>query len=274
MPILQALAPLVSAVARDPVVEGVAVVGSHASGYADAQSDIDLFAYVRPDREDVVLALRERLGRELADPARFCSIQQTGHPYADTWTLRGTEGQLDLMFWTTSWAEEELDWRLVRHQRQIGEASTAFWRSIRDGIAIYDRSGWVETLQRRAREPFPDELRAEILRYDLDLLGAENPFSFLHQLDKAIRRHDHVAANHRSARWLACYFDALFAANRVLHPGEKRLPDFVARECASVPEGFGPDVVALTRVAAALDVALREHLLGMLGRLVAAIDDD
>ena len=273
MGIGEALAPLVSVVEQCSVVEGVAVVGSRASGRADAASDVDLFVYVHPERDAEVLTVRERLARELADPTRFVSIQQTGHPYADTWTLRDGGPELDLMFWTTTWAEEELDWRLVRHQRQLGGPSTAFWRSIRDGIVVFDRSGWVDALQERARAPFPEELRAEILAYDLDLLGTENPFSFLHQLDKAIKRGDHVAANNRSTQWLVCYFDALFAANRVLHPGEKRLLDFARRECASVPDGFEDDVIAVTRMAADLDAGAVDHLRGMLGRLAAIARD-
>lgn len=266
-----ALAPFVSAVEESELVEAVAVVGSTASGRADDESDIDLFIYIVPGHDDEVLELRERLRRELADPTRFASIQQTGHPYADTWTLRASGTELDLMFWTTTWAEEELDWRLVRHQRQLGGPSTAFWRSIRDGLVVFDRNGWLEALQARARAPFPDELRAEILRYDLDMLGAENPFSFLHQLDRAIRRGDPVAANNRSTQWLVCYFDALFAANRVLHPGEKRLIAFAQAECASLPDGFEDDVVAVTRMAADLHARLADHLQAMLDRLAAVI---
>lgn len=269
MGIVDELTPLVVAVEQSALIEGMAVVGSQASGYADDASDVDLFVYVRPDRDDEVLALRRRLGRELADPTGFVSIQQTGHPYADAWRLPDAGIELDLMFWTTSWAEEELEWRLVRHQRQVGGPSTAFWRSIRDGLLVFDRAGWLEALQERARRPFPEELRAEILRYNLDLLGPENPFSFLHQLDKAVRRGDAVAANNRCAQWIVCYFDALFAVNRVLHPGEKRLIAFAKAECPSTPDGFESDIIGLTRMAAELDVGIASHLQGMLGRLVA-----
>ena len=169
--IVDELAPLVASLERSLVTEGLTVVGSRASGHADAESDVDLFVFVLPDRDVDVLSAREDLAQELADPTRPCVIRQTGHPYADAWTLGDTGLQLDVMFWSTTWAEEELEWRLVRHQRQVGEASTAFWRSIRDGLPVFDRSGWVGRLQQRACTPFPDELRSEVLRYNMDLLG-------------------------------------------------------------------------------------------------------
>lgn len=44
------------------------------------------------------------------------------------------------------------------------------------------------------------------------------------------------------AAWLASYFDILFAANRILHPGEKRTIDFVEAECLSKPHQWREDL--------------------------------
>src|SRR5437660_337804 len=63
----------------------------------------------------------------------------------------------------------------------------------------------------------------------------DHPYSFRHQLAQAIARHDAVSVNHRLAAWLGSYVDILFAVNRVLHPGEKRIVEFLARECATLP---------------------------------------
>ena len=249
--------------------QAAAVVGSHSSGFARPHSDVDLFVYVDDTDSDEVLQARRGLADALADPGFACVVQQTGHPYADVWVLPGTETYLDLMFWTQHWAEDELDWRLVRHQRQVGGASTAFWRSIRDGVPIFDRSGWLAELQQRARAAYPSELRKNILAYDLDLLGASNPFAFRNQVEKVVREGDGIAAQHLGAKFLEAYFDALFAANRVLHPGEKRLVAFASRECAALPVRLRDDVATFLTAAAELSASIGEHM----DRMVADLTD-
>jgi hypothetical protein len=68
-------------------------------------------------------------------------------------------------------------------------------------------------------------------------------------VEKAVRRADLVSVNHRVAGLLASYFDILFACNRVLHPGEKRLIEQAARMCPSLPENMAADVTAVLQAA-------------------------
>ena len=222
--ITEVLGPFLSMIEEQPIIEAAAVVGSQVTGFARSASDIDVFVYVADSATvEETLSARHAFAAQLADPTRVCVVQQTGHPHADVWALDGSSTYLDLMFWSEAWAREELEWRLVRCEPQVGGASTAFWRSIRDGIPIFDRRGWLAAIQERARSPYPDELRAAVLRDAVDLLGTENSFSFRNQVAKVITQGDAVAAHHRTAKWIETYFNALFAANRVLHPGQKRL---------------------------------------------------
>jgi hypothetical protein len=126
--------------------------------------------------------------------------------------------------------------------------STAFWRSIRDARPLYERDTWHCELQRRARQAYPEELRRNIVHLNHPYLRV-HPFSFRHQAGKAVERNDVVSVNHRVAAWLASYFDIVFAINRVLHPGEKRQVEFVARECSVVPDGFARAVEDLVGLA-------------------------
>jgi hypothetical protein len=77
----------------------------------------------------------------------------------------------------------------------------------------------------------PDELHDAIVHLNREFIGREDPFSFRHQIAVAAARGDVVAVNNATAKWLASSFDVVFAANRVLHPGEKRLVEFATKEC-------------------------------------------
>ena len=70
-------------------------------------------------------------------------------------------------------------------------------------------------------------------------------FSYYDQLESAVERKDYVSINHRSAAFLASYFDIIFAKNKLLHPGEKKLVSFALENCKILPEDFEKDVEAL-----------------------------
>lgn len=227
-----ALTAVVHRLAKDPSVAAVVLVGSRANGMAESDSDFDIFVYM--DRDTQLGDLRTSLAQELADPAAWKSTEESAFGDGDVWRLRDGGRWLDLMYWTTAWGDAQLRRVLVDHRASLGY-STAFWRSIRDAQALYARDVWHTELQQLARQPYPEELRRNIVRLNYPFLRA-HPFSYRDQTAKAIERHDTASINHRVAAWLASYFDILFAVNRVLHPGEKRLLDFAARECPVVPE--------------------------------------
>ena len=59
--------------------------------------------------------------------------------------------------------------------------------------------------------------------------------------------------NHRVAALLASYFDVIFALNRVLHPGEKRLMEWAQANCAQTPVGMAEQVAALLQATCSTD---------------------
>ena len=67
-------------------------------------------------------------------------------------------------------------------------------------------------------------------------------FSYYGQIKSAVNREDFVSVNHRTSAFLASYFDVIFAFNRVLHPGEKKLVEFALSYCQILPENFKNDV--------------------------------
>ena len=260
------VSPLVERLKVESAVQAITVVGSQVSGFAREDSDIDLFVYIDDTTPvEEILAMRRAVAVDVADP-KSLRIGQTGHPYADAYKLPGSQVWLDVMFWTTQWAEDELDWRLEKQSPQMGY-STGFWRSIRDGMPLFERGDWHNRLQQRARSPYPETLRSRIIELNRDLLGRDNPFSFLCQIERAVDESDLVAVQHRVAKWLASYFDIVFAANRVLTPGEKRLLSFALKECAVLPDQFEEDVLSALRGSCAPTPQLVVRLETMLSRL-------
>lgn len=239
------LSPLATTVAAHfaalPEVEAVALGGSVAAGGADAGSDLDLYVYAREAPAPLV---RAAIARACGRPAQVgCTFFEPG----DEWPATADQPAVDLMYRTPTWIEEQLHRTLARHEASVG-CSTCLWQNVRGALPLFDRDGWHARLQRFAAQPYPEGLRRAIVAKNHPLLR-ETAFSFLHQLTEAVRRADTVSVQHRSAAVLLSYFDVLFAANQVPHPGEKRLLEHTRRLCRWVPPAFEEDVTGFLRAA-------------------------
>ena len=75
------------------------------------------------------------------------------------------------------------------------------------------------------------------------MLMKDKPFaSYYEQIEKAVKRNDLVSVNHRIAAFMASYFDVIFAINKSLHPGEKRLVKFALNHCKVLPDNFEQNI--------------------------------
>jgi len=80
------------------------------------------------------------------------------------------------------------------------------------------------------------------------MLMKDKPFaSYYEQIEKAVKRNDIVSVNHRIAAFLASYFDVIFAQNELLHPGEKRLIQYVQTHCKILPDNFEQNITKLLK---------------------------
>jgi hypothetical protein len=224
----------------------VAWGGSRATARGDQLSDIDLYVYTTsaiPLAERAALvadmrASRADLNLQLWDPG-------------DEWYDADTGIEVDVIYWEPAWIEDQLDrvWR--QHQASLGY-TTCFWHTVRQSQVLYDRRGWFADLQRQSQQPYPEALRCAIIAKNHAALRRVIP-SYAHQIEKACRRKDAISLNHRVTALLASYFDVIFALNRVLHPGEKRLMEWTQARCAQVPSGIAEQVSALLQAASSTD---------------------
>ena len=220
-----------------PGVRAVGIGGSRAAGSSDKTSDYDIYVFY--DKEPDV-ASRLEIARSVA------SVYEVGSDYfgPDDEFFVDEEGvEFDIVFFDAAWFGD-----LVRSVWLDGRASngytTAFLYTLSNLDVRFDPDGWLGGLRALIGTPYPEELRRNIIHRNM-MLMKDKPFSsYVEQVGKAVERGDLNSVNHRTAAFLESYFDVLFAANRLLHPGEKRLIAFALGHCAVLPQDFEKDITA------------------------------
>jgi hypothetical protein len=244
-----------------PTVQAITLGGSQSSGILDHNSDIDLYIYAK---EIVPLQIRraivEKLGASRAD--MNLTFWDTGDKLFDLKT--GIE--VDLMFWSPIWIEEQLDRVLVQRQASMGY-TTCFWRTIKNSRILYDPQGWFAQLQYKSMQAYPPQLKRAIIAKNHPVLRNVIP-AYYNQIKKALGRKDLVSVNHRLAAFFASYYDILFAINEVLHPGEKKILQFIKNECTLIPENLEEQITDILQSAGIGD----EKLLSELDTLIDSLD--
>ena len=216
-------------------VEAVALGGSSAAKTSDKSSDIDIYIFVR---NDISLEVRERLVKDIS------SKYEVGGEYfgpGDEYYVDDLECQLDIMYWNVNWFEDVVNNVWFKHYPSNGY-TTCFLYTLNNFNIFYDKTGWLKSLQEKINTPYPKELKQNIIERNVKLMK-EKPFaSYYEQIQKAVQRNDIVSVNHRIAAFLASYFDVIFALNEMLHPGEKRLINYVKTNCKIVPKNFEDNI--------------------------------
>lgn len=235
---------LAQALAAIPEVEAVALGGSRATGQADPASDLDLYVYsTAPVPLAPRAALAARRGRRVEIDNRFWEP-------GDEWDEDGTH--VDVVYRDLAATREDLARVLDRHEASMGY-TTSLWHNVLTARVLFDRRGQFARLQAFAQRPYPEGLARAIVAKNRPLIR-DSFGAFGGQILKAAARGDRVALNHRTAAFLASYFDLVFAANHAPHPGEKRLLG-LASALPRPPRGMAEDVEALLRAHRAPDLA-------------------
>jgi hypothetical protein len=232
---------LAATFSRLPQVEAIALSGSLGTGSttADSASDIDLYVYTR---DEIPLSERQTI-MEAAGGATQANIGLNYWGSGDEWYHLPSGIEVDVVYFSKDWMSSQIDRVVSQHRASMGY-TTCFWFTLMQSILLYDPHGWLEDLQEKCNVPYPDELRSAIVQLNHPLLRGIIP-AYAHQLEKAVKRSDLVSVNHRLAALLASYFDIIFAVNRQLHPGEKRLIQQALQRCSSLPIKMEADLNAL-----------------------------
>ena len=190
------------------------LAGSAATGLTDEWSDYDLYAY---SRGVVPIEFRAKF---LKPRATRLELHNTFWEWSDEWVE--SDGTIfDLMYRSCDAIEEDVEARLGRGIAALGY-STSLCYSVLQATPVFDRRGWFKPSRAASNRPHILTHLWRGLKMNLPVLGGMID-SYEQQIRSAFSRRDRISLNHRTAAWLASYFDILFAVNRRFNPGEKRL---------------------------------------------------
>ena len=111
---------------------------------------------------------------------------------------------------------------------------------------LYDKDGKLRRLQKKYDVDYPEELRKNIIKKNFPLLDTIIP-AYTRQIEKALKRDDIISINHRTAAFFESYFDIIFAVNKKLHPGEKKLLKIATGQLELLPKNMEADISELFR---------------------------
>lgn len=221
-------------------VEAIAIGGSSAAQTSDNISDIDVYVFVN---KEISVPLREEIVK------KYSSNYEVGGEYfgaGDEFFVDKLNRQLDVMYWNVDWFNSVVQNVWEKHYPSNGY-TTCFLYTLKNFQILYDKSGWLKSLQEQLNTPYPPELKQNIIKRNL-MLMKDKPFaSYYEQIKKALTRNDFVSVNHRISAFLASYFDVIFALNETLHPGEKRLINYAKENCKILPVNFEENINKLLK---------------------------
>ena len=219
-------------------VDAIGLGGSSTAKTADNKSDYDIYIYGKsePPVEERRKIAEQYAGRIEIDNHYF----ETG----DTFTLKETGKPIDIMYRNPDFIEGNIKWVWEGCNASLGY-TTCFIDNIQKTEVLYDKTGWLNNMKKRVDTPYPEKLAENIIKKNFAYLK-DAMFSYRDQIASAVERNDFVSINHRCAAFLASYFDVIFAKNRILNPGEKKLVPFALKNCKLLPDGFENDVKTLS----------------------------
>lgn len=216
-------------------INSIVLSGSKTSLINDDMSDYDVYVY---SDEPVSLDFRENLIKKFSDKY---TVGNTFFEDGDEFFIPKPKMYVDIMYRNLDWAYKEIDWVWRKHNARLGY-STAFIHNLKTSKILFDRNDEFERIIEELKEPYPQELKQNIIDKNYPMLRSLDGAPFYKQIELAVKRGDLVSQNHRTAALLASYFDILFAYNEQTHPGEKKLIKYTKKYCKKLPKDFENDV--------------------------------
>lgn len=219
-------------------VQAIAIGGSNTAKTSDSSSDIDIYIF---SSNGVPLQKREEIIKNVS------SKYEIGEEYfgsGDEFLYDKENIVMDMMYWEINWFENIVENVWIKHYPSNGY-TTCFLYTLNNFKIIYDPNNWLTNLQTKIKTEYPQELQNNIIKRNMMLMKSKPFASYYEQIEKGIKRNDINSVNHRISAFLASYFDVIFAINKQLHPGEKRLIKYAKDNCKLLPKDFEKNITKL-----------------------------
>lgn len=229
MEVMDILKDFIEAAIKSDDIDALVLSGSKSSLINDEMSDYDIYVY---SKNRVNIETRKKFANKYE---AYCELGNDYFEYGDKFIIKDI--YLDFMYRDLSFAEKEINYVWRGCNAKLGY-TTAFLYNIKNSKILYDKDSKFQKIQNELiNNEYPDKLKENIIKRNWIIMN-----EFFEQLKRAIKRNDIVSVNHRLAALLSSYFDILFALNKELHPGEKRLIKYAYKLCKKLPENFESDL--------------------------------
>lgn len=219
-------------------VDAIALGGSRTNLIHDSKSDYDVYIYISRDIDD--LTRRNIL-------SKYCKVMEiSNHFWEKEDNCVMNDGiDLDIIYRKIDDFDKDIERVAIKNIPSNGY-TTCLWYNLIHSKILYDRNGKLNSLVKKYNIPYSEELKNNIISNNMSLLSNALP-SYDKQIQKAFIRQDIVSINHRVTEFLASYFDIIFALNKKMHPGEKRLVSQALQNCEILPRNFEKNIEGLLK---------------------------
>lgn len=234
MKLSENLEKIISKFSKLENVEGILLAGSKAVNTDDKNSDYDVYVYAS---EEISLEYRKNIYD------KYCSYMELNNTFWETeddGILKEDNIAVEIIYRSLDWIQNSLNRTIVKCEADVGY-TTCFWYNVKNSIILYDKDGKLKEIQNSCNVEYPEKLKENIIKKNYPLLNKQMP-AYYFQIEKAIKRNDIISINHRVAALLASYFDIIFAANKFLHPGEKKLIKIIKDNRLDIPNNMEENI--------------------------------
>jgi predicted nucleotidyltransferase len=242
-------------------IDAIVLGGSRAMDSHDEFSDYDLYIYLNAPLD---IKIREDM---LSRTATDIHVGLQFWEEEDHCVFMDGIG-MEIMYRNIEDTRNDLKRVLIDNEASNGY-TTCNCRTALGGKILHDPRGLYRNMVEEFSMPYPEKLRQNIIQKNWSIMET-NTISHKVYLETAVKRDDLVLLNKRISGYLDCYFEIIFAFNKVYLTGEKNLIKYACELCERLPDNFTENINKLLVIPNKNVMAVVSEMTAALGKLISA----